>query len=185
MAAKSARTKAQPDTTAELASFFAKYEPAIAKLGNALRAKLRQRLPGLFELVYFYERQGSLVIAYSPTERGAEGLCSIAVDASGVKLYFGRGAELAKADPNQLLQGRAKQVRYVELRSAAELDRPEIEGLIVAALELAQLRLDKSSAGATISKAEEQKKRGARRPKGARPKAARVKAPRGAKKARS
>jgi hypothetical protein len=35
-------------TTAEaqLASFFAKYEPPIAKLGKALRRKLRARLPG-------------------------------------------------------------------------------------------------------------------------------------------
>lgn len=31
----------------QLASFFAKYEPAIARLGKALRAKLRDRLPGL------------------------------------------------------------------------------------------------------------------------------------------
>jgi len=34
-------------TTAEtqLASFFAKYEPAMVKLGKTLRAKLRGRLP--------------------------------------------------------------------------------------------------------------------------------------------
>ena len=35
----------------QLASFFAKYEPAMARLGKALRAKLRARLPGLFEIV--------------------------------------------------------------------------------------------------------------------------------------
>jgi hypothetical protein len=34
---------------AQLASYFAKYEPAMAKLGKASRAKLRARLPGLFE----------------------------------------------------------------------------------------------------------------------------------------
>jgi hypothetical protein len=181
MATKPERTAETRDADAasELASFFAKFESKIAKLGKALRAKLRQRLPGLFEIVYFYERQGSLVIAYSPSQRGAEGLCSIAVDESGVKLYFGRGAELAKADPHRLLQGRAKQVRYVELRAAAELDRPEIEGLIASALELAQLHLDAGSAGSTISKAEEQKQRAARRPQ------ARGKAARGGKKARS
>ena len=36
---------------AQLASYFAKYDPAIVKLGKALRAKLRARLPGLFEVV--------------------------------------------------------------------------------------------------------------------------------------
>lgn len=164
MAAKAERTAGtrDADTASELAGFFAQFEPTIAKLGMALRAKLRQRLPGLLELVYFYERRGSLVIAYSPTERGADGLCSIAVDADGVKLYFGRGAELAKADTSHLLQGRAKQVRYVELRSAADFDRAEIEGLIAAALELAQLHLDASATGATISKAEAQKQRATR-----------------------
>ena len=46
-----------------IAGFFAKYEPATAKLGKALRAKLRHRLPGLLELVYVYENQNSLVIS--------------------------------------------------------------------------------------------------------------------------
>ena len=58
----------------QLASFFAKYEPAIVKLGKALREKLRARLPGLFEVVYVYESQSALVIAYSPTEKGYEAL---------------------------------------------------------------------------------------------------------------
>jgi hypothetical protein len=40
-----------------------------------LRAKLRDRLPGLFEIVYVYETQNALVISYSPTENGYEGLC--------------------------------------------------------------------------------------------------------------
>ena len=63
----------------QIASFFAKYEPATVKLGKALRAKLRTRLPGLFELVYVYESQNSLVISYSPTESGPDGLCAIAL----------------------------------------------------------------------------------------------------------
>jgi hypothetical protein len=34
----------------QLESYFSKYEPAMVKLGKALRAKLRARLPGLFEI---------------------------------------------------------------------------------------------------------------------------------------
>ena len=48
---------------AQIAGFFAKYEPATARLGKALRARLRDRLPGLFELVYVYENQNALVIS--------------------------------------------------------------------------------------------------------------------------
>src|SRR5215469_13013542 len=148
-------------TTAEvqLASYFAKYEPAMAKLGKSLRAKLRARLPGLFEIVYVYESQGALVISYSPTERGYEAVCSVSVYPRLVKLAFGKGAQLSKSDPKKLLQGQGKTVRYVELNSVADFDRAEIEALIAEAVKLAKLRLDPRAKGAVIIKAEEQKRR--------------------------
>ena len=153
----------------QLASFFAKYEPAIAKLGKALRAKLRDRLPGLFEIVYVYENQDSLVISYSPTENGYEGLCGISVYPSCVKLFFGQGARLSKSDPNKLLQGSGKTVRHVVLSSVADFDRAEIEALMAAALKLAKLRLDASAKGSVIIKAAAQKQRARRASKAARP----------------
>src|SRR6185295_14372541 len=139
----------------QLAGYFAKYEPAMAKLGKALRAKLRDRLPGLFEVVYVYENQNSLVISYSATENGYEGLCSLALYPSSAKLFFAKGALLSKADPHKLLQGRAT-ARSVVLSSAADLDRAEIEALMAAALELAKVRLDAKAKGAVIIKAEAQ-----------------------------
>src|SRR6185436_18831999 len=87
------------DAEAQLASFFAKYEPAMAKLGKALRTRLRARLPGLFEIVYVYENQNALVISYSPTEKGYQGLCSTALYPHSAKLFFAQGALLSKADP--------------------------------------------------------------------------------------
>ena len=155
----------KPETL--LASYFAKYEPAMAKLGKALRAKLRARLPGLFEIVYVYENQNALVIAYSPTEHGYQGLCSLALYPNGVKLYFTQGARLSPSDPNKLLQGRAT-VRYVVLNATADFDRPEIEVLMAAALELAK-RLDAGVKGSVIIKAEAQKQRARRATKAARP----------------
>src|SRR6185295_17682869 len=152
----------------QLAGYFAKYEPAMAKLGKALRAKLRDRLPGLFEVVYVYENQNSLVISYSPTENGYEGLCSLALYPSGAKLFFAQGALLSKSDPDKLLQGRAK-VRHVVLNAVADFDRAEIEVLIAAALKLAKLRLDASAKGSVIIKAEAQKQRAGRAKKAARP----------------
>lgn len=158
-------------TTAEtqLVGYFARYEPAAAKLGKALRAKLRARLPGLFEIVYMYENQNTLVLSYSPTERGYEGVCSISVSPDGVRLGFGRGAELAKSDPGKLLQGQGKLVRYVEIGSMADFNRPEVEALIVSAVKLAKLRLDPKAKGAMIVKAESQKKRASRTAKTKRP----------------
>jgi hypothetical protein len=157
----------------QLASFFANYEPAIARLGKALRAKLRDRLPGLFEVVYVYDTQNALVISYSPTENGYEGLCGIALYPSCVKLFFGQGARLSKSDPNKLLQGSGKTVRHVVLNAAADFDRAEIQVLMAAALKLAKLRLDASAKGSVIIKAEAQKQRARRATKAARPASAR------------
>lgn len=156
----------------QLAGLFARYAPAIAELGQALRAKLRARLPGLFEIVYLYERQGSLVIAYSPTERGHEAVCSLALYPEQVKLFFARGPELSASDPSRLLQGSAKTVRYVPMTTATDLDRQEIDALMVAALRLAQLRLVAGAPGPTILKVEQQKQRAARASKTPRPAAA-------------
>ena len=153
----------------QLASFFAKYEPAMAKLGKALRAKLRDRLPGLFELVYVYDTQNALVISYSPTENGYEGLCAISLYPREVKLSFGQGALLSKSDPNKLLQGRGKTVRHVVLNAVSDFDRAEIEVLMVAALKLAKLRLDASAKSSVVIKAEAQKQRARRATKAARP----------------
>ena len=157
------------NTEEQLAGFFARYEPAIAKLGKALRTKLRARLPGLFEVVYLYERQSSLVISYSPTERGYEAVCSLALYPEHVKLFFARGPQLSKSDPSKLLQGSGKLVRYVLMNTAADLDRTEIEALMVAASKLAKLRLVAGAKGPVILKAEEQRKRAVRARKATRP----------------
>ena len=151
----------------QLAGYFAKYEPAMAKFGKALRAKLRARLPGLSEVVYVYETQDALLISYSPTGKGYEGLCSIALYPRGAKLFFPQGARLSKSDPKNLLQGRAK-VRYVVLNSVADFDREEIEVLMAAALKLAKVRLDARAKGSVIIRADAQKQRAARK-KTARP----------------
>lgn len=153
----------------QLASYFAKYDPAITKLGKALRAKLRARLPGVVEVVYVYDSQNALVIAYSPTGRGYDAPCSIGLYPDKVNLYFGQGARLSKSDPNKLLQGRGKTVRHVVLNRAADFDRAEIQALMASALKLAKLRLDASAKSSVIIKAEEQRQRARRATKAARP----------------
>lgn len=158
---------------ARIATFFAMYEPAIAKIGKALRAKLRERLPGLTEIVYVYENQDALVISYSPTERGFEGVCGLSVYPDRVQLFFGQGAQLSKSDPQKLLQGSGKTVRHIVLETAGDLDRAEIEALMTAALNLSKVRLDANAKGAVIIKAEEQKQRARRATRAARPAPAR------------
>ena len=160
------------DAETQLASYFARYAPEQAKLGKALRTRLRARLPGLLEIVYVYENQDALVISYSPTEHGYEALCSLALSPNEVRLYFAQGPLLSKSDPQKLLQGRGKAVRYVTLDSLAGFERAEIEELMAAALKLAKLRLDSNAKSTVIIKAEAQKQRAQRAAKKARPSSA-------------
>lgn len=164
------------DPEQELASFFANFQPAVAKLGKQLRVKLRKRLPGLSEVVYVYENQGSLVIAYSPTDKGYEAVCSLALAPSGVKLCFAQGPALAKVDPHKLLRGSGKLVRHVELQAAADFERVELQELLSAALKLANLRPIPGAKGALILKAESQRRRAkaAKRTAAAKPRAKKV-----------
>lgn len=170
------------DPETQIATWFATYDAPIARLGKALRAKLRARLPGLTELVYVYERQGSLVFSYSPTEAGAGGVAGVAVYPDRVNLFLNGGPALSKADPGKLLRGSGKAVRYVEVDAIEAFDRPEIETLIAAALDAAKVRLDPKAKGAVVLKADEQKQRAARAKRtagaaSARPKAERPKKP--------
>jgi hypothetical protein len=155
------------DPEAQLAELFTRYEPALARLGGALRAALRARLPGLFEVVYLYEGQGSLVIAYSPTEHGYDGLCSLALYPDGLKLFFNRGVQLAKVDPQNLLQGRGKLVRYVAIGSVADFERPELQALLTAALQLAGVRSAAKTQGALVFRVEAQQQRARKKAKAA------------------
>ena len=94
----------------------------------------------------------------------------IPLDPRGAKLFFGKGAQLSKSDPNKLLQGSGNQtVRHLVLDSVADFDREEVEALMAAAVKIAKLRLDPGAKGAIIIKAEAQKQRALRAAKAARP----------------
>ena len=117
--------------------------------------------PGFNEIVYVYESQGSLVISYSASENGYEAVVSLALYEAEVKLFLAHGPELAAFDPKKLLQGSGKLVRYVELKSAADLERAEIETLIAAALKLSNVQPNAKAQRSLILKADSQKKRAA------------------------
>lgn len=111
---------------------------------------------------------------------GRSGEGSAGLEASRVHLFFGQGAQLAKTDPEKLLQGHGKTVRHIALKKAADLDRAEVQAFVAAALKLAKLRLDANAKGSIVIKAEAQKQR-ARRAKKARARPASSATPRSAR----
>lgn len=112
---------------AQVRTLIDKYVPTHLRLIAAMRRVLRKRLPTAHEVVYEYQNLGAVVISYSPSEQGYDGVLAIRADANGVKFYFNRGKELP--DPEKLLQGSA-QARWIAVESAATLARPAVASLI-------------------------------------------------------
>ncbi len=122
--APKADSKTQPE--AEIRELTAKFAPAHARLISAARRSLRKRLPTAHEIVYEY-RDG-FVISFSPSIHGYQGVLALRASADAVKLYFNQAKGLP--DPEKLLQGSARQTRWISLEAAATLARPAVATLI-------------------------------------------------------
>jgi hypothetical protein len=141
---------------------MARFDPKGQKLFRSVRAVLRRRFPTANELAYDYGH--SVVVAYSPTERGIDGVVSISLLAEGVRLYLMHGPQLP--DPKGLLLGSAKQVRFIEVESASRLAHPDVKALMAAASEKARSPLASKGKGSLIIKSDAAK---SRRPSKGRP----------------
>jgi hypothetical protein len=153
--AKSVAKTITPD--AHVKSLIAKLDPKDQRLFNSVRSAVRKRLPTANELVYDYGF--SIVIAYSPSEQGIEGIVSIATRDDGLRLrlYLTNGPKLP--DPKKLLIGSAKQVRYIPVEAASRLKHPDVEALIAAAIKMSSVPLPSKGGGAIVIKTSAGKKR--------------------------
>jgi len=120
-----------------LAAFLAKYDAPVATIARGALARMRKRLPGMFELVY--DNYNALAIGFSPSEKPSQAVFSIALYPRWVSLFFLNGARLA--DPAGLLKGNGKKVRHIVLTGAADIQKPEVEALLSSALEIAGVRV--------------------------------------------
>jgi hypothetical protein len=147
-----------PET--ELRSFLHTYEAKDQKLFRSARTALRKRFPTANELAYDYGH--SVVIAYSPSELGIEGIVSIALRADGVRLYLMNGPQLP--DPKRLLLGKGSQARYVPLETASTLASADVQALIAAAIARAKVPLSAKGKGRLLIKATAARGRTRRKP---------------------
>jgi hypothetical protein len=149
-----------PTAEQQLASYIGKFDPANQKLIRSVRAAMRKRLPTAHELVY--DNYNFFVIGYSPTERPSDAIFSIAAAAKGVSICFLHGARLP--DPDKLLSGGGKQVRFLRLPNAKVLSQPEVTRLMTSAIERASTELPESGRGKLIIRSVSAKQRPRRQP---------------------
>ena len=129
-----------PTPAKQLASFVAKFDPAMQKRIRACRSALRKQLPGAIEMVY--DNWNFFVIGYGPNERASDAVVSLVADRNGTSLCFIYGATLA--DPKQLMHGGGNQVRFIKLPSAATLATADVKSLIRAAIKHGDIPMPKS-----------------------------------------
>jgi hypothetical protein len=148
-------SKSPESPSKQVASFIAKFDPAIAKLTRSCRSALRKRYPSAIELVY--DNYNALAIGYSPTERTSDAVFSLAVYARGVNLYFIYGRSLN--DPDHLLQGNGTQGAFIRLEAADTLNDPKVKQLMERAVKRQRPTFASSGRGYTIVKSISAKQR--------------------------
>lgn len=142
---------AKPDSDQEapeavLQSYIDRLDPKVQELARSVRAAIRKRLPKANELAYDYKT--FVVLSYSPTDRGIDGVLSIAARPDGVRLYLTRAPQLP--DPKKLLQGKGKQARFLPVEEVGRSADPDVEALIDAAIEQAEIPLPSKGRGRLI-----------------------------------
>ena len=139
----------------QLKGFIARFDPKHQTLIRSVRKAMRKRFPSTNELVYDYTR--SIVIGYSPTERGSDAIVAISSGADGLRLVFNHGPQLP--DPKKILLGSGKQTRFIRVESPRTLIRPEVEALIRGAIHRATIPLRRGGRGKLVIKSSSAKQR--------------------------
>jgi len=140
----------------ELAGFVEKFGPDMQSRIRSCRTRMQARFPNAVEMIY--DNYNFLVIGFGPTQRASDAIFSLAAHARGVNLFFlQRGPELP--DPTSILRGSGKVVRNIKLSSPDDLDSPDVDALIEAALELAAIPMSASDGHELIIKSISAKQR--------------------------
>ena len=75
-----------------------------------------------------YDAYSAVAIGYGTSDRLRDGIFHIAVYSNHVNLGFNDGASLE--DPKGILQGSGKLIRHITIKTAEDLERPELRAYI-------------------------------------------------------
>jgi hypothetical protein len=143
----------QPSANVQFSGFLSRFPPGTVALVKRCLPKLRRALPGSYQLVYDYA--GSLVVAFSMSERGYEAIVSMAIFPRWVRLYFDKSLP----DPKGLMQGSGTKVRSVTVKAASELDHGDIHELMKAAIRHSGVIFPRTRTNRMVIKSESMKRR--------------------------
>src|ERR1043166_654206 len=111
---------------AALKKFLKPYDPEIRELALELRELVLEQMAPCYENIY--DAYSAVAIGYGTSDRLKDGIFHIAVYSRHVNLGFNDGATLD--DPKGILQGDGNRIRHISVKTAEELQRPEIRSYI-------------------------------------------------------
>ena len=98
-----------------------------------LRALVLEEMAPCYENIY--DAYSAVAIGYGTSDRLRDGIFHLAVYSKHVNLGFNDGATLD--DPKGILQGSGKLIRHITIKTAEDLERPELRAYIRRALKKA------------------------------------------------
>jgi Domain of unknown function (DU1801) len=111
---------------AELLKFLEPYDPEITEVALGLRALVLEEMAPCYENIY--DAYSAVAIGYGLSQRLSDGVFHIAVYSKHVNLGFNQGAALD--DPKRILEGSGNRIRHINIKSLADVKRPEVRSYI-------------------------------------------------------
>src|SRR5438094_7933173 len=105
-----------------LLKFLKPYDREIQDVALKLRALVLEEMAPCYENIY--DAYSAVAIGYGTSNRLRDGVFHIAVYSNHVNLGFNDGASLD--DPKRILQGAGKLIRHITIKTAEDLERPEL-----------------------------------------------------------
>ena len=112
----------------DVQAFLESYPPEVRDLAWKLRALVFEVIPHVQELVDVSDQ----MIGYGLSSKWADIMCVIAPYTSHVILMFGKGSELR--DPEGMLKGTEKHVRYIRIVEESDIEAPDVRTLLETAV---------------------------------------------------
>jgi hypothetical protein len=127
--AEAPETRRREPREKALAGMLKPYEPLVRKLAAGLRAVVRSEVAPCHETIF--EASYTIALLYGANARISENFCYISVHRRHVNLGFQRGSLLE--NPDGVLKGDGPWMRHIQIKSPADLDRPELRAFLQAA----------------------------------------------------
>ena len=123
------------------------YDPAVRKLAAGLRTIVRSEVAPCHETIF--DASYTIALLYGANARISENFCYISVHRKHVNLGFQRGSLLE--DRNGVLRGAGPWMRHIQIKSSADLVRPELRAFLRAACTEADHRPSPGRKGTVLS----------------------------------